>query len=234
MSRVDPVRRSAPCSSTAAANLTSRPQARCWRRRPTTFRQFLDQQQIFVFFITVIGRGAGLIANDRRANALQIYLSEAADRGAEYVARQSSPSSMAFLAARHVAAGHRRCSSCRLLFAGNFTLLQEQRLPVPGDHRFLVHRGRHARHVDDAGAVVAVEEQPLRGAVSMRRSSSSRQAVYGVLYAVHAAARRSRGCRSRPTSRRWATPSSASRCRATRRGELSLLMIVGADRRLRA
>src|SRR5438067_12404337 len=47
------------------------------------FRQFLDQQQIFVFFITVYV-GAGLIANDRRANALQIYLSKPLTR-AEYV-----------------------------------------------------------------------------------------------------------------------------------------------------
>jgi ABC-type transport system involved in multi-copper enzyme maturation permease subunit len=48
-----------------------------------TFRQFLGQQDIFVFFITVYV-GAGLIANDRRANALQIYLSKPLTR-AEYV-----------------------------------------------------------------------------------------------------------------------------------------------------
>ena len=48
-----------------------------------TFRQFLDQQSIFVFFVTVFG-GAGLIANDRRANALQLYLSKPLTR-AEYV-----------------------------------------------------------------------------------------------------------------------------------------------------
>src|SRR5579872_4263312 len=48
-----------------------------------TFRQFLDQQETFVFFITVYA-GAGLIANDRRANALQIYLSKPLTR-AEYV-----------------------------------------------------------------------------------------------------------------------------------------------------
>src|SRR5262249_54881859 len=48
-----------------------------------TFRQFLDQQQTFVFFITVYV-GAGLIANDRRANALQIYLSKPLTR-AEYI-----------------------------------------------------------------------------------------------------------------------------------------------------
>jgi hypothetical protein len=39
------------------------------------FRRFLDQQEVFLFLITVYA-GAGLIANDRRANALQIYLAK--------------------------------------------------------------------------------------------------------------------------------------------------------------
>jgi ABC-2 type transport system permease protein len=49
-----------------------------------TFRQFLDQQGVFVFFVTIYV-GAGLIANDRRANALQLYLSKPLTRF-EYVA----------------------------------------------------------------------------------------------------------------------------------------------------
>src|ERR1700704_1534720 len=64
----------------AAANL---PQAAFLAPTPETFRQFLDQQRTFVFFVTVYV-GAGLIANDRRANALQIYLSKPLTR-AEYV-----------------------------------------------------------------------------------------------------------------------------------------------------
>ena len=64
----------------AAATL---PQAAFLTPSADTFRQFLDQQEIFVFFVTVYG-GAGLIANDRRANALQIYLSKPLTR-AEYV-----------------------------------------------------------------------------------------------------------------------------------------------------
>jgi ABC-2 type transport system permease protein len=64
----------------AAANL---PQAQFLAPTAETFRQFLEQQQIFVFFITVYV-GAGLIANDRRANALQIYLSKPLTR-AEYI-----------------------------------------------------------------------------------------------------------------------------------------------------
>ena len=51
--------------------------------KPELFRQFLEQQQIWVFFVTVYV-GAGLIANDRRANALQIYLSKPLTR-AEYI-----------------------------------------------------------------------------------------------------------------------------------------------------
>lgn len=49
-----------------------------------TFREFLDQQGMFVFFVTIYV-GAGLIANDRRANALQLYLSKPMTR-AEYIA----------------------------------------------------------------------------------------------------------------------------------------------------
>ena len=64
----------------AAVNL---PQAAFFAPTAETFRQFLDQQDIFVFFVTVYV-GAGLIANDRRANALQIYLSKPLTR-AEYV-----------------------------------------------------------------------------------------------------------------------------------------------------
>lgn len=49
-----------------------------------TFRDFLGQQGLFVFLVTVY-TGAGLIANDRRANALQLYLSKPVTR-AEYIA----------------------------------------------------------------------------------------------------------------------------------------------------
>lgn len=49
-----------------------------------TFRAFVEQQSLFVFFVTIF-TGAGLIANDLRANALQIYLSKPLSR-AEYIA----------------------------------------------------------------------------------------------------------------------------------------------------
>jgi ABC-type transport system involved in multi-copper enzyme maturation permease subunit len=40
-----------------------------------TFHSFLNQQRLFVFFITIYV-GAGLIASDRQAHALQLYLSK--------------------------------------------------------------------------------------------------------------------------------------------------------------
>ncbi len=49
-----------------------------------TFRQFFEMQETFVLFVTVYV-GSGLIANDRRSNALQIYLSKPLTRK-EYVA----------------------------------------------------------------------------------------------------------------------------------------------------
>lgn len=51
------------------------PQAALLAPTAETFREFMDQQSAFVFFVTIYV-GAGLIANDRRANALQIYLSK--------------------------------------------------------------------------------------------------------------------------------------------------------------
>lgn len=48
------------------------------------FFDFLGQQGLAIFFVTIYV-GAGLIANDRRANALQVYLSKPLTR-TEYVA----------------------------------------------------------------------------------------------------------------------------------------------------
>jgi ABC-2 type transport system permease protein len=59
------------------------PQAAILAPDPTTFRDFLGQQDFFVFIVTIYA-GAGLIAADRRANALQIYLSKPLMRS-EYI-----------------------------------------------------------------------------------------------------------------------------------------------------
>jgi len=51
---------------------------------PAMFQQFIEIQTFFIFCVTVYV-GSGLIANDRRANALQIYLSKPLLR-VEYIA----------------------------------------------------------------------------------------------------------------------------------------------------
>ena len=53
-----------------------------------TFRDFFNWQEIFVFLVTIYV-GAGLIASDRRANALQIYLSKPLLRS-EYIAGKAA------------------------------------------------------------------------------------------------------------------------------------------------
>jgi ABC-type transport system involved in multi-copper enzyme maturation permease subunit len=58
-------------------------QAKWFELTAESYRSMLDTQGVFVFFVTVFV-GAGLIANDRRANALQIYLSKPLTR-AEYI-----------------------------------------------------------------------------------------------------------------------------------------------------
>jgi ABC-type transport system involved in multi-copper enzyme maturation permease subunit len=63
---------------------TNFPQAALLAPTADMFRQFLEQQDFFVFIITIYV-GAGLIASDRRANALQIYLSKPLMRS-EYIA----------------------------------------------------------------------------------------------------------------------------------------------------
>jgi len=67
---------------------TNYPQVAMFAPTAETFRQFLEQKDFFVFVITIYV-GAGLIANDRRANALQIYLSKPLMRS-EYIAGKAA------------------------------------------------------------------------------------------------------------------------------------------------
>ena len=100
-------------SSCAPCRCTSRrtsPQMSMIAPSPDTFREFLEQQGVFTFFITIF-TGAGLIANDLRANALQIYLSKPLGR-LEYIAGQVRGAGV-LPAARHVAARDACCSSSR-------------------------------------------------------------------------------------------------------------------------
>lgn len=102
----------------AAANL---PQAAFLAPTRETFRDFLSQQDLFVFFITVYA-GSGLIANDRRANALQIYLAKPLSR-LEYVIGKLAVL-VAFLLLVTWVPGI-VLLVVQVLFAGNFTFIVE-------------------------------------------------------------------------------------------------------------
>jgi ABC-2 type transport system permease protein len=92
-----------------------------------TFREFLEQQSIFVFFITIYV-GAGLIANDRRANALQIYLSKPLTR-LEYVSGKAATLAVFLLAATWVPA--LLLLLLQVMFAGSFAFAQKNAFLFP-------------------------------------------------------------------------------------------------------
>ncbi len=92
-----------------------------------TFREFLDQQSLFVFFVTIYV-GAGLIANDRRANALQVYLSKPLTR-AEYVAGKLA---ILFLFLTAVTwAPAISLLIVQIMFAGSFTFVRDNVFLLP-------------------------------------------------------------------------------------------------------
>jgi ABC-2 type transport system permease protein len=92
-----------------------------------TFRAYLEQQEIFIFFITIFA-GAGLVANDRRANALQIYLSKPLTR-LEYVAGKAATLLVFLLAVTWVPA--MLLLVVQILFAGSFAFLQKNLFLFP-------------------------------------------------------------------------------------------------------
>ena len=94
---------------------------------PKMFRAFLEAQSFFVFVMTAYV-GAGLIANDRLANALQIYLSKPLTR-ADYIAGKMAilitflllitwvPSLLLLL--------------LQIIFSGSFTFIRENIFLIP-------------------------------------------------------------------------------------------------------
>ncbi len=103
------------------------PQASLLAPTAETYREFVEQQGVFVFFVT-IWAGAGLIANDRRANALQIYLSKPLMR-VEYVAGKLGVL-MAFLLAVTWVPGM-LLILLHVLFAGSFAFLRAHLFLIP-------------------------------------------------------------------------------------------------------
>ena len=72
----------------AAANVPGMSQIGMLAVTPRMFRDFLNQQEPLIFFITVYA-GSGLIADDIRANALQLYLSRPVTR-TQYIAGKAA------------------------------------------------------------------------------------------------------------------------------------------------
>ena len=96
------------------------PQAAMLAPDAKMFRDFLEQQDFFVFVMTIYV-GAGLIANDRRANALQIYLSKPLLR-AEYIAGKAAILFTFLMLVTWVPA--LLLLLLQVLFAGSFTFLK--------------------------------------------------------------------------------------------------------------
>jgi ABC-2 type transport system permease protein len=103
------------------------PQVTFFSPSATTFRDYLDTQSVFIFFI-VIYVGSGLIANDRRANALQIYLSKPLTR-VEYVAGKLITLLIFLLFVTWVPAV--LLLLLQVLFAGNFAFLRANLFLIP-------------------------------------------------------------------------------------------------------
>ena len=91
------------------------------------FRDFFEQQGFFVFVVTV-SAGSGLIANDRRAHALQIYLSKPLSR-AEYVAGKLAVLLTFLLGVTWLPA--MLLLALQVLFAGDLVFLRQHLFLVP-------------------------------------------------------------------------------------------------------
>jgi ABC-2 type transport system permease protein len=143
----------------AATNI---PQAEFLAPDARMFRNFLQQQEIFLFFITVYG-GAGLIANDRRANALQIYLSKPLTRF-EYIFGKFAVLMTLLLFVTWVPAV--LLLAIQVMFAGSFTFFLQNLFLLP------------------AITVYSVVQVTSVGIAMLALSSLSRSSRYvGVLYA---------------------------------------------------
>ena len=103
------------------------PQASMLAPTSETFRQFLEQQGLFTFFITIF-TGAGLIANDLRANALQIYLSKPLGRF-EYIAGKFAVLALFLLLVTWVPAT--MLLVIQIVFAGNLAFLTANLFLLP-------------------------------------------------------------------------------------------------------
>ncbi len=105
---------------------TNLPVAEFIATTPETFRDFLAQQRLFVFLVT-IGQ-AGLIADDRRTNALQLYLSKPLTR-VEYILGKLVPPLAYVLAVTLVPA--LLLLLLQIVFAGSLSFLRANLFLLP-------------------------------------------------------------------------------------------------------
>jgi ABC-2 type transport system permease protein len=91
------------------------------------FHDFLNQQGVFVFFVTIYA-GAGLIAGDRRANALQIYLSKPLAR-IEYIGGKFAILAFFLLSVTLLPAF--LLLVLQVLFSGSFAFLRDNLFLIP-------------------------------------------------------------------------------------------------------
>jgi ABC-2 type transport system permease protein len=91
-----------------------------------TFREFLDQQGLFIFLLTIALGGA--IADDRRANALQLYLSKPLTR-VEYVLGRLVPALICLLGITFVPA--MLLILLQVAFSGSTAFLRQNAFLLP-------------------------------------------------------------------------------------------------------
>jgi ABC-type transport system involved in multi-copper enzyme maturation permease subunit len=138
------------------------PQVAMFAPTAESFRQFLEQQDFFVFVVTIYV-GAGLIANDRRANALQIYLSKPLMR-TEYIFGKAAILFAFLLFVTLIPA--LLLLLLQVLFAGNFEFLKKNLFLFP------------------AITVAAILQALISTFTMLALSSLSKSARYvGILYA---------------------------------------------------
>ena len=140
-----------------ARRRTCRRRRRCSRRRAETFRDFLDKQGFFVFVVTDLRRRRPDRQRSPRQRPADLPVEAAA---AHRVHRRQGGDPV------HVPDdGHLGAGDPAAVRAGDvrrqLRVPEGEPVPVPGDHRRLAAAGP-ARDLHHAGAVVAVEEQPLR------------------------------------------------------------------------
>ena len=176
-----------------------------------TFRDFFDKQDIFVYILTVT-LGARLIAQDRRVNALQIYLAKPLTR-AEYIFGKLGILVSFLLFITWVPAI--LLLGVQVVFAGNFAFLKANAYLFPA-----------------ITVYAAIEVAMISTSMLALSSLSTNSRFVGIMYtgliffslALYSVLRfitgstRLRGWRSATTSPSLAMSSSACRCTSRRRG----------------